>query len=436
MKRIKTDFFEKIFYNNKFLFVLSLVLAVALWAMVKINYSGNTNRIITDVKVSIDNSLAQENDYVPFVEEGGLNVDVEISGKSYNITSLTKDDIIVEASSGYIDSAGYKVLTLTARTNETDVDIASVSPSSITVFFDRKASDAFNVEAKIENADSLESTDEYFIGKPVPSLNTVNVTGPASVVESLKKVVFVAKVDEGLLPLTQTVDVPAEISFETTSRRGKEFLVCSDVGEKSNPATITIPVSKLKTVETTVKFVNEPKYYDENPPKVYIDPHMVEISYNPTDEEYESYNVGTVDFSKLHNGRNDLTFNVDEKSAALLVDKTIKQFTVTVDLGSVGETTIDASAAKVVFLNQSKDHKYTASLKNMGLDSVTIVGPKTSLEKITADMLQIEINVSSLDTSETKYQRVEVSNISISSEEINDCWVYGTYRARVLVREK
>ncbi len=436
MKKIKTDFFEKVFYNNKFLFVLSLVLAVALWAAVKINYSGNTNKIIADVKVSIDSSLAQENDYVPFVEEGGLNVDVEVSGKSYNISSLTKDDIVVEASSGYIDSAGYKVLTLTARSTETDVDIASVSPSSITVFFDRKANDAFNVEAKIENSDVLQSTDEYFIGKPVPSLNTVNVTGPASVVESLKKVVFVAKVDEGLLPLTQTVDVPAEISFETTSRRGKEFLVCSDVGEKSNPATITIPVSKLKTVETAVKFVNEPKYYDENPPKVFIDPHEVKISYNPTDEEYESYNVGTVDFSKLHNGRNDLTFDVDEKSAALLVDKTIKQFTVTVDLGSVSETTIDASSANVVFLNQSKDHKYTASLKNMGLDSVTIVGPKASLEKITADMLQIEINVSSLDTSVTGYQRVNVSNISISSEEIDDCWVYGTYRARVLVKQK
>lgn len=436
MKKIKQGFFEKVFYNNKFLFVLSLVLAIALWAMVKINYSGNTNRIITDVKVSIDNSLAQENDFVPFVEEGGLNVNVEISGKSYNISSLTKDDIIVEASSGYIDSAGYKVLTLTARTNETDVDIASVSPSSITVFFDRKANDAFNVEARIENSDLLVSNDEYFIGKPVPSLNTVNVTGPASVIESLKKVVFVAKVDEGLLPLTQTIDVPAEISFETTGRRGKEFLVCSDVGSKSNPATITIPVSKLKTVETAVKFVNEPKYYDENPPKVYIDPHTVEISYNPTDEEYENYNVGTVDFSTLHDGKNVLTFDVDEKSAALLVDKTIKTFTVTIDLGSVSETTLDASSSKVVFLNQSKDHKYTASLKKMGLDSVTIIGPKSSLDKITADMLQIEINVSSLDTSVSGYQRVSVSNISISSDEIDDCWVYGNYRARVSVSQK
>lgn len=437
MKRIKTDFFEKIFYNNKFLFVLSLVLSIALWAAVKINYSANTTRTITDVKATIDTTLASENDFVPFVEKDGLNVDVEVSGKSYNISSLKKDDIIVEASSGYIDSAGYKVLTLSARSNETGVDITSINPSSITVFFDRKANDAFNVEAQIKNAKVLENTDEYFIGKPVPSLNTVNVSGPASVIESLKKVCFVAKVDEGLLPLTQTVDVPATISFETDSKRGKEFLVCSDVGDKSNPATITIPVSKLKTVKTAVKFVNQPKFYDENPPRVSVEPAQVKISYNPTDEEeYESYNVATIDFSKLHNGENVFEFGVDEKNAASLVDKNISSFKVTVYLGSVSETTLNATAANVVFLNQSKEHKYTASLKNMGLDSVTIIGPKKSLEKITADMLQIEINVSSLDTSLTGYQRVSVSNISIRSDEIDDCWVYGSYRARVAVSEK
>ena len=436
MKRIKTDFFEKIFYNNKFLFVLSLILSIALWATVKINYSENTTRTITEVKATIDSTLASENDFVPFVEKGGLNVDVEVSGKSYNINSLKKDDIIVEASSGYIDSAGYKVLTFSARSSETGVDITSVNPSSVTVFFDRKANDAFNVEAKIKNTEALESTDGYFVGKPVPSLNTVNVSGPASVIENLKKVSFVAKVDNELLPLTQTIDVPATISYETDSKRGKEFLVCSDVGDKSNPATITIPVSKLKTVKTTVKFVGQPKYYDENPPRVVVDPAQVEISYNPADEEYDSYNVATIDFSKLQSGKNTFEFDVDEKNAASLVDKSIKTFKVTVDLGSVSETTIDASAANIVFLNQSKDHKYTASLKNMGLDSVTIIGPKKSLEKITADMLQIEINVSSLDTSLSGYQRVSISNISIRSEEINDCWVYGSYRAKVAVSEK
>lgn len=436
MKKIKSGFFEKIFYNNKFLFVLSLVLAVVLWAAVKVNYSDSTTKTITDVRVNIDSSLAGENDYVPFVEGNGLSVDVEVRGKSYNINPLTKDDVIVEASSGYIDVAGYKVLTLTARSSENDVEVASVSPSSITVFFDREASDTFNVEAKIKNASKLQTSEEYYIGQPVPSLNTVHVSGPASVIEKLKKVSFVAQVDEELLPLTQTVEVPATINFETETKRGREFLVCSDVGTQSNPATVTIPVSKIKTVETAVKFINEPKYYDENPPRVSIEPAEVQISYNPAEDEYTSYNVATIDFSKLKDGKNTLTFSVDEKSSVTLVDKTVREFTVTVDLGTMSKTELDATGAKVVFLNQSKDHKYAASLRSMGLDSVTVIGPASSLEKLTADMLQIEINVSSLDTSTTGYQRVEISNISIQSDEIDDCWVYGTYRARVSIMPK
>ena len=40
------------------------------------------------------------------------------------------------------------------------------------------------------------------------------------------------------------------------------------------------------------------------------------------------------------------------------------------------------------------------------------------------------------NTSLSGYQRVSVSNISIRSEEINDCWVYGSYRAKVAVSEK
>lgn len=434
MKKIKTDFFEKVFYNNKFLFVLSLVLSVALWAAVKINYSDSTTRTISDVKFTIDSRLAQENDFEPFIESGELKVDVEVSGKSFNVNSFSKDDLVVEAVSGYVDSAGYKVLNITARSNESGVTIASVSPSTVTVFFDKSASDTFNVEAKIKNSDALDNTDDYYIGQPVPSLSTVSVSGPASVLEGLRKVRFTATVSKDLLPLTETVDIPAKISFETKSKVGKEFLTCNDVGTESNPASITIPVSKIKTVKTAVKFINEPKLYDEKPPRVTIEPADVKILYNPADDEYESYNVSTVDFSRLKDGKNVFTVPVDEKSTVALFDKKIRQFKVTIDLGTMSQTVLDASNAKVVFLNQSKGYKYTASLTDIGLDSVTIIGPESSLEKLKADMLQIEINVSSLDTESLRYQTVEISNISIQSAEVNDCWVYGSYRAKVSVK--
>ncbi len=431
MKKIKTGFFEKVFYNNEFLFILSLVLSVALWAAVKINYSDSTTRTISDVKFTIDSRLAQENDFEPFVESDDLKVDVEISGKSFNVNSFSKDDIVVEAVSGYVDSAGYKVLNITARSNESGVTVSSVSPSTVTVFFDKSASDTFNVEARLKNASALENTEDYYIGQPVPSLSTVSVSGPASVLEGLKKVRFTATVSKDLLPLTQTVELPAKISFETTSKVGKEFLTCNDVGAESNPASVTIPVSKIKTVKTAVKFINEPTFYDKNPPRVTVVPSSVKILYNPADEEYETYNVATVDFSRLKAGKNVFTVPVDEKNTVALFDKELKEFRVTIDLGTMSQMTLDASNAKVVFLNQTKGFKYTALLSDLGLDSVTIIGPEKSLEKLKADMLQIEINVSSLNTDHTRYQEVEISNISIQSPEIDDCWVYGSYRAKV-----
>lgn len=433
MKKIKTDFFEKIFYNNKFVFCLSLVLSVALWATIKMNYSDSTTRTISDVRFSIDSRLAQENDFEPFFEADDLKVDVEISGKSFNVNSFSKDELVVEAVSGYVDSAGYKVLNITARSNESSVTVSSVSPSTVTVFFDKAASDTFNVEAKIKNSEVLENTADYYIGQPVPSLSTVSVSGPASVLEGLRKVKFTASVSEELLPLKETVEIPAKIGFDTKGKTGKEFLVCNDVGTETNPASITIPVSKIKTVKTAVKFINEPQLYTENPPRVTIEPSDVKILYNPSDEEYEVYNVTTVDFSRLRDGKNSFVVPVEEKSAVALFDKEIREFSVTIDLGAMSKTELDASNAKVVFLNQTKGYKYSATLKNVGLDSVTIIGPESSLKKLKADMLQIEINVSSLITDHTRYQPVDISNISIQSEEIKDCWVYGSYRAKVSV---
>ena len=91
--------FEKLFYNNKFVVAFSLFLAIVFWATVKINYSDNMNKTISDVKISLDSTFATENDFVAFVDSDKLMVDVEVSGKSYviNSKSFSKDNITVEA---------------------------------------------------------------------------------------------------------------------------------------------------------------------------------------------------------------------------------------------------------------------------------------------------------------------------------------------------
>ena len=433
----KTTIYEKIFYNNKLLLVFSFILAIILWAVVKVNYSEDTTREIKGVPVTLDASLAEENDYVPFYEKDKLLVDVTVSGRALDINqySLSTDKLIIEATSGYVDSPGYKTLTL-MPVLESDINIVKISPSTITVYFDRMQSAQVNVEAKLTNDMKELVGDGYTVGQLAPSVNTANVSGPATVVDNLKKVYFEATVNSDQLPLTATTEVAAQISYALDKERASQFLVCENVGTDANPATVTIPVSKVSTVPTAVKFVNQPSSFDEQPPQVKISPANVEISYTPDGEEPASFTVGTIDFRKLKDGVNKFQLTAKKTDAALLYNATEETFLVSVDLRSMSSKTIDATGSNVVFLNQSDNKKYTANLRADGLGSLTLIGPADSLEKLTADQLQIEINVSSLKTDTDIWQTVKVSNVSIRADGAGDCWVYGTYSARVRVTDK
>ena len=437
----KSGIFEKIFYNNKLLLVFCIILSITLWTAVKINVSDNTSRTISDVKVTIDTALLEENDFKVFAEEEDLYVDVKVSGKSYNIYSysLTENEIIVEATTGYVDASGYRILNLTGRTTDTDVSVTGITPSTITVFFDKEAKETFNVEAKLTNGAADLSKEGYVVGQPVASMSTVEVSGPASVLEKLNKVYFEATVDETVIPLTVTKEIAADISFDLESERGSQFLLCNGVmaEDDANTATVTIPVYRVKNVKTSVKFINEPKDFDKNNAPVLINPSEVEISYNPKgNEDIETLNVGTVDFRQLDNKVNTLEFVLDTKTSANIINTQQSVFTVTVDMSGMSKRVFEEVPGKIVALNSKDGYDYSVSLTNGGLNNIVIIGPKESLDKITVDDLQVEVNVSSLNVDKKTPQKAEVSNISIISEDINDCWVYGSYNSFITVNKR
>ncbi len=443
MSKNKKLSLESLFYNNRFLMVFSVLVAIAVWASVKINYSDETTRYLSDIKVNFNTSVSQTGDYEAFYGSENIVAGVEVSGKAYNLNqyALSKDDIIVEAASTYVDSAGYKVLTLTAKIAETsgvtDVEITKIEPSSITVYYDRKTTDTFNVEAKLDN--NLEDlvADEYTVGQPVPSMSTVEVTGPATILNKLTKVYFEARINEDELPLTATKEVPAEVTFQLDRAGEGKYLVCEGINDESNPATVTIPLYVSKEVPTAVKFVNQPGVYSEEPPVYKISPQKIGVLYSSNEaEEITSLYVGTVDFSGVSNSVNYFEFPVDEKLGVSIVDKSVEKFYVTLDMSSMSRKTLDKTPGKIVFINQDENYTYSINYEKSKLDNIVVMGPADSLKNITADDVQIEINVSSLSKTRTSEQTVEVSNISISSEKVNDCWIYGKYEVCISVQAK
>lgn len=443
MDKNKKSSLESFFYNNKFLMVFSIIIAIAFWASVKINYSDNTTRYLSDIKVNINQPISQSGDYEAFYDSSELVAQVEVTGKAYNINqyALSKDDIIVETSSAYVDSAGYKVLTLSAKIADTsgisDVEITKIEPSTITVYYDKKTTETFNVEAKLANDMENLISDEYTLGQLVPSMNTVEVTGPATILNKLTKVYFNAKVNEDELPLKATKEVQAEISYQLDRTGESKYLVCEGVNDESNPPTVTIPVYIQKEVKTAIKFLNQPESYGESGPKYKIYPEKVRVLYNSADgEEIDTLYVGTVDFSLISNKVNYFEFPVDDKLGVNLVDKNVKSFSVSINMSSMSKMTIDETPSKVVLSNQDENYNYIINYEKSDLDKITLIGPKSSLNNITQEDIQIEINVSSLSKSRASEQTFEVSNISITSDKGKDCWVYGKYKVVISVEPK
>lgn len=425
---------EGLFYNNRFLAIFCAFVSVILWATVKINYSADTVRVLNDLKVNLG-STAEELDFTAFVSPENLLVDVEVTGKAYNINAhaLSKDDIVVEATSGFIDSAGYRVVSLSARIADAaaanDFEVTNISPSTITVYYDRKVTDTFNVIARVSNDLENAVKEGFILGKPVPSLNTVEVTGPATILSKMSNVYFDAVINEKDLPLVSSVELGAEISYPVGRSADSIFLVCETVNSQTNPATVTLPVYAKKTVPVTVKFINQPEGLEL--PEYSITPSKVEIIYNPKDaEKYSELNVGTVDFKKLDNTLNNFAIDIDQdKLAVKLTDKQIKSFDVSVDMSEYTKKTVSYSVANVIFLNKKDEMVYSLGTGGT-LDSITVIGPKKSVQQLTSDDISIEINVSALNNSSSSSHLLD-ANISVSNSKINNCWVYGEYKAYV-----
>lgn len=441
MKRNNKSTSGGLFYNNKFLCVFSFIVAVVFWAVVKVNYSDDITKNVSDVSISFDNIL-KDSEYTAYIDSD-ISFSVTLTGKSYNVgnPSITKDNIIIEPVNTFVDSTGNKYVNLSARFIDpamfSGVEIQSVSPSGVNVYFDREATATLNVVARLENKLSDIVEGDFVVGQPVPSVTVLDIKGPSTIINNIEQVYFDAVIDEADIPLTASKEFPATISFDLPNKKHEKFISYDSFDEEKNPATVNVPVYVTKDVPTKVKFVGQPEKYNETPPGFSVSPSKVTVSYNPQDvEQIDSFTVGTVDFRDMKNGLNKFTFTVDETMSASLTDKTITSFDVTVDMSGKKIKEIETMPTKIVLSGKVDGYDYSADISPASFfDKIRIIGPAESLEKITADDIQIEINVSDIDVENESVKVLEITNISIQSELIKDCWVYGKCNAKITVKE-
>lgn len=421
MKRI-VQLAHKLLYDNKALFVFSVVLSVIIWLVVTISLSPIDTAVIKDVPVTIDlsNSVpAQFN--LQIFGQSEFFVDVEVSGKRYLLSSADRESVKIVAQTAYVDSAGKHTLSLKAtKVNESDeFEIVSVSEEYIEVFFDVYMEQDFPIEPKLRIKDEL--VEEGFIaGDAVLSADTVMISGPQTEVTSISKVLAEMSIEK---PMSETQTAIADIKAYNESGAALHYL---SYNYGNSDITITLPIYYVVSKPTSVTFKNAPLDYIDAPFRYTVSPDTLSAGIAGADEdnEPETISVMTVDFSQLTPGSNRFTVASDEIPSVFPVEAA-KDFEVVVYVEGCNSKTLGVPDENISFINAPDGYEVKDIIKSVG--NVVIVGPKNTLSGISASDIYAVIDLTDADSSATTQE----FTAKLSVRNSTDCWVSGNYAVTV-----
>lgn len=406
-----------LFQNNKFVFVFSFFAAIAIWLVVVVTVSPQTTRVIKNVKVTIDETIPSQFGLMVFGEKE-FTVDVTVKGKKYQISNaaLSADDISVVAVTKEVENAGYYTLQLKAEPAEENAaySISSLSTKTVRVYFDTEKAKTFVVEPQVITGNFKIAAEGFSCGDINISEPTVTINGPSAQVDKIEKVVAKLELFEPL-----STNKSAEIPLTVLDSEGNSQF--EHISLSKDNVVVTIPILRVKVVDTVVTFKNAPETYVLNPLKYSITPDKSEFEVLVS--EYDSSSeviVGSINFNELSLTSNKFTFEkiIDEESGK------VETFEVTVDMSDYAQEYVkvpDAKVTKGVVGN-------TSSYKVSGLNkSVVIVGKQEDLVNITEDMISVEIDLSTVSLNEGESKTIP----AVVTVDSTTCWVYGSYTVTV-----
>ena len=411
-----------LFYNNRFLLVFSVLIAVIFWLVVVVELGVEVENTVRNVPVQIDYASVEENLGLKPFGEKNFTVDVTVKGKKYIVESSDMiDDIVVKANTSYVNSAGNSTLKLEISSQNTNpvYDVVRYSADEVSVYFDYPGNKEFAVTPELE-FEGEAVAEGYHIGDYIfPESDTVRVTGPETEVSKITGIVARAKVKGGLKQ-NETVDAELVAITETN-----EVLRNITFSRNSGTIRITLPVYKIVTLPLVCGFSNKPSDYVDNYPfTVSVSPSTAEIGIpEQKSAGLTEFEISTIDYSDIKEGLNIFTIPASEVTGGVFVNE-VEEFKVTVNVHGMASSKISAPE-NISFVNEPSGA--SAELVKLDFTEMTVIGPIESLEAMNTDSVTVTADLSGVSP-EIK------GNVTVPVMiKDDDCWSYGDYTAMVSI---
>ncbi len=421
IKALKSFSFRKLLYNRRFTIPFSIFLSLVLWMAITIEQKPIIQRTFSDMTVTInmENTFAAENEMSIVGDISQQRFTVLVMGQNHIVTALTAKEINLYASAASVDSPGEYDLTVsvTEATAAADYDIVSITPKTVKVSFDYMETREFTVEALAEGATASEGLiAEAAVVSGIEG-NTITITGPRTVINSIETVRAKAGVNK-TLSQSETFDASVVLFDKDEKEISPENLQLS-----TNQVKITVPISKKKTVPVKVDFSNTPKNFNKSSINAKVDHSEVTIIGTPeTVDKIKEVSLSPIDITTLTNKAQTLEVSAKLPEGVRMFDA-IESFEVTVNLTGYRERTI--SVSRIVY-NGLSDGLSTSGLT--GIKNVKICGPSNVVRNLPESAAYAEINLTD------KKAGAHAVNAVISFEGYDNVWAVGTYETSVTIK--
>ena len=410
----------KLFYNNKFVMVFSVIMSFIVWIVVSSSKSESVPVSISDISVDINLSESAVQDGLKIFSGQDVTARVDISGNRLVVGQVTKNDIQISApqAASTIMSPGNYTLELSAKKVGLLQDyqiVSAVKPSVVTVMVDRYREAEFNIEPEI----NFTPKSDYFVGNTILSSQKVKLSGPETEISKIKKVKVKADIP-GEISSTATLKLPIIMYDAYDKPITSETISCS-----VDEVDASVPVLMKKKIEIIPQFDNIPTGINLNREYkdiVKLNPSTLEIAGpEETVKSLSSVKLDSINFRDISLQSNSFNMPINLPQGCRSLNNEYSS-TVSLNLSQFKEKNFNINQFSFKNVPAGKE----ASVYN-GEINVTVLGPSNKLNSLKASDLSAEIVFN---------QDKEISNsmempVKITIKNHNSLWVYGTYYVNV-----
>ncbi|MDO5559605.1 MAG: hypothetical protein Q4F95_08415 [Oscillospiraceae bacterium] len=450
------NFFDMSIYNNKILLILSLLVSIVIWAFVtQKEYPDSTDTIKNipiDFEASLYDSAAGKDGYKIYMP-GAKSVDINVTANRTKLAFLNNQDFYAKISVDDYKSDQQPVMATVqvfrTETNAVDCTWNIIGSQKIEVYFYKEITRTIDIKDENINAPNITAAEGFKLTNK--TCDSLSITGPEPYINSI---------DGCMLTLTQSVSydtrksIPVEVSLNNLSFydvEGNElndtlrpFFSENEIKLNKKDLTVTMYISMISELGISYNIDGVPSYFDEKfiRDRLTLTPATIKVSSDdPSLEDMVSLPVSTDQNIKLSDIGLDFTTVFDINQAlisypSLTNDSNISEAYVTFDSTGLDKKTFK-TLSDFKFKNPYSS-KYDVEKITQQLTDVTVIGPKSEIDRLTADDLSLEIDISKNSmasngkpTTGRNFYTVSV----IPDSKFKNVWVYGDYTAELEIKE-